>query len=270
MVICTPRLFDPTLHVYNTERRCEAFRLLRNVREYVASRGRVVRRGLLGAAPPPADESTQLWQPRESLLDEEEEVESPPLLSQGSATVLVDSQGSATVLVESSQGSATILVDDATSLCDEDGPFSQMHLDDDDDDDDVTSLGGGGGDVPSQGSETVLVLEEDDDVTTLADDDDDGIEPVEAAGYEDDDDDLLDADDVWVDSYAWRQPRAATPTVAKRIRPTDDDDRGGWLPRRRLGFDAPRVPALARPRATRGRYRCGKCGQMKKGHDCTG
>ena len=269
VVICTPRLFDPTLHVYNTERRCEAFRLLRNVREYVASRGRVVRRGLLGAAPPPADEATQLWQPRESLLEEEEEVESPPVLSQGSATVLVDSQGSATVLVESSQGSATVLVDDATSLCDEDGPFSQMHLEDDDD---VTSLGEGGGDVPSQGSETVLVLEEDDDVTSLGGggDDDDGVEPVEAAGYEDDDDDLLEADDVWVDSYAWRQPRAATPTVAKRIRPADDDDRAGWLPRRRLGFDAPRVPALARPRATRAPYRCRNCGQLKKGHLCAG
>ena len=116
------------------------------------------------------------------------------------------------------------------------------------------------------------MLEEDDDVTSLGGggDDDDGVEPVEAAGYEDDDDDLLEADDVWVDSYAWRQPRAATPTVAKRIRPADDDDRAGWLPRRRLGFDAPRVPALARPRATRAPYRCRNCGQLKKGHLCAG
>ena len=174
------------------------------------------------------------------LLDDDDDdvVPSPPFASQG------DSQLSGTLLVadepedvagppQTSQGSETVLVAaDARSICDDDLSLSVMQLEDEDD---LTSFGG-------------------------ADDDGPG---------DDDDDDQVESDDIWVDSYSWRQPRAST-SPCKRVRYDHDDDvRSEWHPRRRLGFDALAAPK-PRARATRGPYRCSKCGKPKKGHICVG
>jgi hypothetical protein len=152
--------------------------------------------------------------------------------------------------------------DDVTSLGDDDEEMVSSDVYVDDRDEDLSPVDPYSGRAPRDSQPWTPTKRDRDDGSESEDDDGDDDEDRGAGGAAaSDSDDLFESDDIWLDRHAGRPPRPETPTSSKRVRLDNGDSRSDWLPR----LASPAAPAAS----ARREYRCSKCGQPKRGHQCT-
>ncbi|KAH8054988.1 ATP-dependent 5'-3' RNA helicase [Aureococcus anophagefferens] len=245
ILLATERLFEPSLHVFDTPRRREAFTLLKQMSQALSQSLSLTENvGADSSQPMARDDDDDDGDDDDDRTRLDDDAQISQALSQSLS--LTENFGA-----DSSQ------------------PMAR----DDDDDDDVTSLGDGDDDdVTSLGdseeemvSGDVYVDDRDEDLspvdpysgraprdsqpwTPTKRDRDDGSESEDDDGDDDEDrgaggaaasdsDDLFESDDIWLDRHSGRPPRPETPTSSKRVRLDNGDSEATGL--------APRSPASA-------------------------
>ncbi|KAH8098790.1 ATP-dependent 5'-3' RNA helicase [Aureococcus anophagefferens] len=259
ILLATERLFEPSLHVFDTPRRREAFTLLKQMSQALSQSLSLTENFGADSSQPMArdddDDDGDDDDDDRTRLDDDAQI-SQALSQSLSLTENFGADSSQPMARDDDDD------DDVTSLGDSEEEMVSGAVYVDDRDEDLSPVDPYSGRVPRDSQPWTPTKRDRDDGSESEDDDEDDGEDRGAGGAAaSDSDDLFESDDIWLDRHAGRPPRPETPTSSKRVRLDNGDSRSDWLPR----LASPAVPAASAPRE----YRCSKCGQPKRGHKCT-
>ncbi|KAK7254718.1 ATP-dependent 5'-3' RNA helicase [Aureococcus anophagefferens] len=257
ILLATERLFEPSLHVFNTPRRREAFTLLKQV--FSQSLSLTANFGADGSQPMARDDDDDDDDDDDRTRLDDDAQMSQALSQSLSLTENFGADSSQPMARDNDDDDDD---DDVTSLGDSEEEMVSSAVYVDDRDEDLSPVDPYSGRVPRDSQPWTPTKRDRDDGSESEDDDGDDDEDRGAGGAAaSDSDDLFESDDIWLDRHSGRPPRPETPTSSKRVRLDNGDSRSDWLPRLAL----PAAPAAS----ARREYRCSKCGQLKRGHLCT-